>query len=307
MGQLSNTDIFKECNSHGLMIIPFDQSRLKGASYDISPTIIAMSTKTGLLETVYREKEYPFKHFIYVKPKDTVLTVSREYVSVPSNISGYVVSRVSKVAEGFGHVSTSIDPNWKGALLIALSNPSNKPIKIYVGGSSEATGGSNSLATISFHYLSSPCEESDNKYEGMRLDLLNKVKYSRRRGLRAALVKTVHPNRRKYTDFFFNYCRNHPISADEWENAVSEFQGEQRSDCVQCKYYSEGSKRKKQRLNDFVVTEHFSLRLWHLLQRHWESIMKTLAIILALLVAFNLLPTSIKNALKSFFNLIQPF
>jgi len=52
------------------------------------------------------------------------LVVTKEYISVPSNIVGYVVSRVSKVSEGFGHVSTSIDPNWKGALLIAL-----KPIK----------------------------------------------------------------------------------------------------------------------------------------------------------------------------------
>lgn len=305
MGQLSKVDIVTEQQKKGLLIIPFDPKRLKGASYDISPTIIAMSTKTGLLETVYQERVYPFKYYIYVKSKDTVLMVSREYVSVPLYISGYVVSRVSKVAEGFGHVSTSIDPNWKGALLIAMSNPTNKPIKVFVGDNTKNDG--YSLATMSFHYLNAPPDQLESSYEGMRLDLLNNVKYSNRRGIRAAIIRALHPNRKRFTDFFFDFCSNEKITADNWEKVVIDFQGIKLEECTQCKFYSKGSKRSKNKIGDFICTEHFSVRIWHFLQKHFPSIWKTFLIIIALLFAIDYLPDSIKKIIESFFDLIQPY
>lgn len=116
-GQLGRLDILKEKKS-GLIIYPYESRYLKAASYDLTPTVVAMSSKIGMLETVYREKNYKKdRYFILVHPKDTVLIISNEYLNVPENIAGYISSRVSKVVEGFGHISTTIDPNWTGALL----------------------------------------------------------------------------------------------------------------------------------------------------------------------------------------------
>ncbi|MBQ9234484.1 MAG: hypothetical protein IJ167_10705, partial [Lachnospiraceae bacterium] len=207
-GQLSSKDIEKEkAVQTGLKIVPFSDNCLKGASYDISPTIIAMSTKVGMLETVYCDKSDPDKYYIYVKAKDTVLAISKEYIVLPSYMAGYVVSRVSKVSEGFRHVSTSIDPNWNGALLIGLSNPTNKSIKVFVGGNDNREK-NDSLATITLHYLNTSCEENNIEYRGMRLDLLNKIRYSdySRKGIRNWFYKVFYIRRKKYTDFFFRYC-----------------------------------------------------------------------------------------------------
>ena len=302
MGQLSKYDII---NENTLKIIPFDPRRLKGASYDVSPSIIAMSTKLGMLETVYRDKNYPYKLYIYVKSKDTVLIITKEYISVPSNIAGYVVSRVSKVSEGFGHVSTSIDPNWKGALLIALSNPSNKPIKVYVGDSKGTK--SNSLATISFHSLNTDIGENAAVYDGMRLTLLKEISYSQRKGVKAWFNCRLHPFKRKFTDFFFNFCNISDLSENSWSRFVCEIQGDlPKPECPCCKNYVDSRKKKqKQHLYDFILTESFHLRFIHGLKKYWPTIWRATATVVFLLVALNLLPENWKSFFESLYSFIR--
>ena len=70
--------------------------------------------------------------YVYINPRDTVLVLSKEYLQLSANISGNVFSRVSTVSAGLGHISTTIDPLWKGALLIAISNPSSERIKLVI-------------------------------------------------------------------------------------------------------------------------------------------------------------------------------
>lgn len=309
-GQLSKNDIISEQEKpDGLKISPFKHRYLKNASYDVSPTIIALSTKTGMLETVYRDKKYPYKYYIYVKAKDTVLSVTREFISVPSNIAGSVVSRVSSVSEGFGHVSTSIDPNWKGALLIALGNPTNKPIKIYVGGSSDESESNNPLATISFYYLETPCRDVDNSYSGMRLDLLEKQEYSQRHGVKAWFTKLFHPRRRLFTDFFFRYCNEVIKPSKNWDDVVKELQGHTpKPVCEYCKSYVDATKKKeKLHLADFIERENAYLKLVHWLQKNWTTICKIIAVIFAILVVFGILPESMQLAIKKFFDSYRLF
>lgn len=305
-GQLSNNDIqLEQKEIDGLHIVPIFPESLKGASYDISPTIIAMSTKTGLLETVYCEKKYPHKYFIYVKPKDTVLIISREYIFVPPNISGYVVSRVTKVSEGFGHISTSIDPGWKGALLIALSNPMNKTIKVYVGGSEEYNG-VDPLSTITFHYLNTPCESAKIVYSGMRIDLLKKQAYFQRHSIRAWMNKRFHPNRRRFTDLFFQYCENNDLNMDNWEKNSRVFLGRpEKHACVQCKNFQEPNHKRSKTLSDYIITEHFFLRFLHMMQKHWPTIWSTLTIIFSFFVVFGILPDDWKQAIIDFFTTLN--
>lgn len=299
-GQLGKKDIIMESQkSGGLKITPLDAENLKAASYDITPTAVALSTKVGMLETVYKAKDshYSELYYIYVKPKDTVLIVSNEYIKVPHYMAGYVTSRVSNVVKGFGHISTTIDPNWNGAVLIALSNPSNRPIKIYVGSNSL-----NPLATVTFHYLNSHYKVNDSEYrqKNMRIDLLSgQIYYKNRHGLKAALRYFAHPKRRKYTDLFFEYIEKNEKqlnTKDGWNAFLNEFSSLTKQDHV-----------KETRACDCVIKENVFRRLLHMgnfFIPSFYSIMKFLTtitfIILVVLYLFGLISGEVVDVFNPF-------
>ncbi|MCI9588197.1 MAG: hypothetical protein HFF60_09550 [Oscillospiraceae bacterium] len=289
-GQLGRQDYIDERNREGgLRIEPFNKTiDLKLASYDITPTMIAMSAKCGLLETVYQKKDMSL--YIKVRPRDTVMVVSNEFISVPPYMAGYVVSRVSKVADGFGHVSTSIDPNWQGALLIALSNPTNKPIEISVGGKRGPNTQGDSLATISFHYLNqwiekgTPSDSSDSKLIGMRLDLLQKKKSSVRAGIKAALNPFLHPWRYKFTEAFFKYVEKERITLESWQEASKVFNGSTPTDIS----YS---------LSQYIVKETWRTRVLNCMKKHWKAL---LIVAVVLLLMSGILPKEFQDWILSF-------
>ena len=109
-GQLSEIDIkkeLKEPNGMKIYSVINIKKNIHRASIDITPTIVALSSKYGMLQTVYVKKsQYINSYYIYVKPRDTILIVSNEYIHLPNYIAGYVTSRVTNVAKGFGHICT---------------------------------------------------------------------------------------------------------------------------------------------------------------------------------------------------------
>ncbi len=299
-GQLSSNDIRNEfCVKDGLRIYQYDVRNIKNASYDLTPTIIAMSAKRGMLETVYREKRFPFRYFITVKAKDTVLIICNEYLRVPPYIAGHVVSRVTRVTQGFGHISTSIDPNWDGALLIALSNPMNKPLKVYVGANVLGLDSRNPLATIIFHYLNQPIKDDRSECPGMRIDLLRREHYANKKGPKAWFFKTLHFHRRAYTDFFFELCeaKERQIGDEEWGNFVKLINGtdHERNDKV----------KGKTRTLDFVVTETWCVRFWLWMQKHVLVVWCLVIIILFILWNIGLLSDTVTDWIQSFIEILS--
>ena len=281
-GQLGKQDYIRERQeANGLKIEPFNQTvDLKLASYDITPTMIAMSTKLGMLETVYQAKDTSL--YIKVRAKDTVLVVSNEYFSVPPDMAGYVMSRVSKVADGFGHVSTSIDPNWKGALLIALSNPTNKAIKIGVGRDRGPNTRGDSLATVSFHYLHAPVTEEarpDPNFEGMRLDLLQSKRYSARPGIKAILNRFLHFRRRRFTDDFFKYVTDEIITLESWPEVSKVLNGL-------------GSADRPNPFAQYIVKENWLTVLLGWARKHWVFV---LALMFVVLYALGIIPEELES------------
>lgn len=186
VGQLSREDIVREINANNLIIEPhinpkYKESSIKAASLDITPSCLIMSVKTGKFMKIYssisrcakghRNPEWhcgncrknqqqpaycPEQRFVYIEPRDTALVLSKEYLKLPANICGNVFSRVSTVSSGLGHISTTIDPLWRGALLIAISNPSSEPIKLMI---QDETAESVPLATVVFQYLNTPVKK----------------------------------------------------------------------------------------------------------------------------------------------------
>ncbi len=286
-GQLSKDDIIGEISKNktnkkegiGIDIGRFTNhirnDHLKFASYDITPSVVAISSKVGMLEKVYSNKSSIINsYYIYVKPKDTVLIVSNEFITIPNYIAGYVTSRVSNVANGFGHISTSVDPTWSGALLIALSNPSNRAIKIDVGisttyhanGKLDFVRTPQTLATVTFHYLNQPYVNKPIEYKNMRSDLLEQIRYNNRNGFKAYLRKLFFQKRKHFTDHFFEYIKSHELELSTrkgWNRFINEF-----SIVVEEKRLIEKHNLIKKCAHDFVIKENVFNRIKHFLINH---------------------------------------
>ncbi len=322
-GQLSKTDIMKEMKKDNGLTIHFGvnsqkqvEARMQPASYDISPSFIAMSTKCGMLEKIYKRKsQYIDSYYIYVKPKDTVLIVSNEFICLPNYITGYLTSRVSNVSLGFGHISTTIDPNWKGAILIGLSNPTNQPIKINVGEATveDATGkatnlnNKTSLATLTFHYLSSPIDIDEQKRKSMRTDLLNKAKYTNKLGVKAKINKFFMVKRKKLTNYFFEYLEAHEeemLTQVGWSAFLERFSKLN----IKQDYMSKPDNyiKRKPDVSDFIIKENIFNRARHFILCHKTSAgifgVIIAAFVLTILYVNGILPKEIYSA---FFELIS--
>ncbi len=262
VGQLSREDIIKEIKAGDLIIAPATNPveanpNIKAASFDISPSCLIMSVKTGNFMRIYsnvsrcakghRNPEWhcagcrksgqapmfcPEQQYVYIEPRDTALVLSKEYLKMPANISGNVYSRVSTVSSGLGHISTTIDPLWKGALLIAISNPSSEPIKLMLR---DETAESIPLATVTLQYLHTPVdpEKTISTHLPARVDLLEKYLYdvaeskNRWTFLRKAIYRFFHAKDYNLTVRLIDRLRNMKnISPDDWANKIGELEQE---------------------------------------------------------------------------------
>ena len=313
-GQLSKIDIKKEHRlKQDFHIWSYEPNSVHTqlSSVDITPSIIAMSSKIGMLEIVYKTKsQYENSYYIYVKPKDTVLIVSNEHIRLSNNMSGYVTSRVSSVTQGFGHISTTIDPNWNGALLIALNNPTNHTLKVNVGfttcvdvnGNIKSIFTNKSLATITFHYLSTEVERGKSPHKNMRTDLLEKNKYDNKKGVKAFLRKYIHFNRRRFTDYFFEYMQinNSKLGDDEdtWRNFLYEFS------IVSSSNNQTSKKQIGKCAYDFVIKETWFNRAKLYLLNHKSSVVTIVAVVIYLLFRFDVIPEEFIEQLINILGLV---
>lgn len=125
---------------------------------------IIISTRSGLPLKIYTSGQY---RYVDVPANDTVLITTVESIFVGPQIMGTFHSRVSIVSQGFGHISTTLDPTWCGPLLIAVNNPSNRKKRFVISDSS----GTHSLATLVFYRLIHPAEAINSK-PPIRTDVL---------------------------------------------------------------------------------------------------------------------------------------
>ena len=168
-GILSDRKITEARENGDLYIAPFDRRQLQPTGYNLTPTRFFYSTtKKKFLPVIENSEEV----YVIVDKNDTVLVRTRESVAVSSSLSGAFYSKVKVVSEGFGHVSTTLDPNWEGQLLISLNNPTNKRIKFSIEKKVYGETIYNSFVTLEFTGLDSfPLDRSDNPPG--RLDILS--------------------------------------------------------------------------------------------------------------------------------------
>lgn len=112
-----------------LQIFPYSEDSLTPVGYDLR--VGGQYTSTKLRKT----GEAALGDEIVIPPGDTCFVTTLEIVGMPKSrrLSGLVVSTVSMVARGLSHVSTSIDADWSGKLMIVLHNHAPHDVRLKVG------------------------------------------------------------------------------------------------------------------------------------------------------------------------------
>ena len=163
-GALADADIWDAIYRGEIYISPFRTENLTAAGYNLQVSDIIISTRSGLPLKIYTSGQY---RYVDVPANDTVLITTVESIFVGPQIMGTFHSRVSIVSQGFGHISTTLDPTWCGPLLIAVNNPSNRKKRFVISDSS----GTHSFATLVFCRLIHPAEAINSK-PPIRTDVL---------------------------------------------------------------------------------------------------------------------------------------
>ena len=131
VNMFSRDDIKKAiCEGH-LKIFPYDERNITGAGYNLSTMNFAFSIRKHILLKINVETlENGNIHYVNIPPNDTVLFFSKEYIETDNEIAGIFMSKVARVCQGLGNISTTLDPMWKGQLIISVNNPTGKHIRL---------------------------------------------------------------------------------------------------------------------------------------------------------------------------------
>lgn len=112
MTVLSDLDI----EASGIKITPLDADNpLQGASYDlrIGDEVLLWSSQKVV---------DPSGEIMYLCPGDIAVIKTLEYLEMPMNVCGMVHSLVGMVSLGLSQVATTVDPGFKGHLVITMTN-----------------------------------------------------------------------------------------------------------------------------------------------------------------------------------------
>lgn len=154
-----------------IIIHPFDRSALRGSSYNL---------KVGKFVWFHREPGQPAGptlpvewestasgRRISIPPGTLVSALTKEVIRVDKTVAGIFHSKVDMVTKGFSHVSTKLDPEWIGPLLITIRNSSPHVLVLWEG---------ETFVTLTFHRLRQATGVSHNNPPG-RSDLLGKLSF----------------------------------------------------------------------------------------------------------------------------------
>ncbi|MBC5629792.1 hypothetical protein H8S20_12960 [Clostridium sp. NSJ-6] len=153
---LGNKQIKKRIGKD-IFIYPFKESNLKGTSYNLTASKVAYLASNYMLAINGKDE-------IVVPPGETVLIQTEEAIYTRRNICGTYHSKVSLVTEGFSHIGTTLDPEYFGASLIALTNHTKLVKKIRCG---------ESIVTVMFYKVRG-CDKTMKDNSQNRDDLMPK-------------------------------------------------------------------------------------------------------------------------------------
>lgn len=143
MSVLSDKDIISLCRNKSA-IIPFFEDQVQPASYDVKLgstfRIMSKDSEYGVIDPMMHQpgltEEYDaVDQIFFLRPKDFVLGITAEYVSVPDFLVARLEGKSSLGRIGLVVHSTAgwIDPGFHGNITLELANLTNKPIALTPG------------------------------------------------------------------------------------------------------------------------------------------------------------------------------
>ncbi len=115
----SDIDIRKCLETKDLVINPLDDECITPVGYDARIGNIAyLIYPDGSYKVVDIDSEGELR----IDGRTTALIGTREYIELSGKIAGAIHSKVTLVSKGLSHISTTLDPGWKGKLLIQIHN-----------------------------------------------------------------------------------------------------------------------------------------------------------------------------------------
>lgn len=166
--QFSTYDIknFRK-NLDTVIIAPYNEKQVRGVGYNLTASNLIYSLSKNKLLTIY---DYKDGRYFKLKSHDTALILTNEYFSLGPNVAGNFYSRVRRVSQGLGHISTTLDPSWKGMFLIAINNTTSKTLKVQLSSIFEGNEEKNGIATVVLKGISCGENESNPENETLNLD-----------------------------------------------------------------------------------------------------------------------------------------
>jgi len=115
-----------------LLIAPFYRPCLTPVGYDlrVGERYLKMSTK--LTRPQAKINRLKTNGRITIKHNEIVAIETEEFTGMPQNrkYSGILVSKVSIAEKGLSHISTSLDPDYKGKMVVTLTNHSKRSVTL---------------------------------------------------------------------------------------------------------------------------------------------------------------------------------
>ena len=84
------------------------------------------------IESYFQETRRELGERFVVYPNQVVVTTTLEYVSLPTNVHADILTRSSYTRLGI-HLSTMVQPAWRGCMSLELFNHGSTPIELVVG------------------------------------------------------------------------------------------------------------------------------------------------------------------------------
>jgi len=118
-----------------LLIQPLNPDSVTTIGYDLTVGGTYYLCIPGLFGGFKRRDHQPWGAKIRVRPGAMVAIKTAETVGMPLShmLSGLIVSKVSVAEKGFSHVSTSVDSDWYGNLLVTITNTTSRTLELKVG------------------------------------------------------------------------------------------------------------------------------------------------------------------------------
>lgn len=154
MSLLTDKDINK-LRDKDIVIDPFYNDGLTPVGYDFHVGEFVYSLDQAKLLK-------PVDGYYSLPPENTILILTSESLWVSKRIGGLFHSKVSLVSKGLSPISTTLDPNWYGPLLITLRNNNKVPFLLPE---------KSAFVTLVMFKVSTPTESKHNKPE-RRIDVL---------------------------------------------------------------------------------------------------------------------------------------